>query len=176
MRRPVAKWFEAWFLVALGAFAMTGASASTPSRAEVEKLLRVSLESWETGKEEDFVSTAHPDLMFAFPGTRTDAKGALEVFRHWKANYENTRVYVHWVIVEGARFAIEYQFATTRKEDGKRTVGSTVAIGEVRDGKLALIKEYTDSRVSRMQLEGELPLDEGEEPYPWPRTHNRFSP
>jgi ketosteroid isomerase-like protein len=175
MSKPVVKWWQAAGLSAFCMLMLSAAEASTPTRGEIEKMLRLSLESWETGNESDFVATAHPDLMFAFPGTRTDVKGALEVFRYWKARYEKTRVYIHWILVDGSRFAVEYQFASTRRQDGKRTVGSTAAIGEVKDGKIVLIKEYTDSRVTRMQVEGELPLDEGDEPYPWPKTHNRFS-
>lgn len=83
---------------------------------------------------------------------------------------------MHWILVDGSRFAAEYQFATTSCKNGKRTVGSTAVIGEVRDGKIVLLKEYTDGRVTRMQEAGELPLDEGDEPYPWPKTHNRFPP
>jgi ketosteroid isomerase-like protein len=152
------------------------ANERAPSRAEVESVVRASLSAWESGSEERFVATAHPELRFAFPGSRMDMKGALEVFRYWRENYENTRVYVNWVLVDGTRFATEFQFATTRKRDQKRSAASTVAIGEVRDGKIVVFKEYTDGRVSRLQQADQLPLDEGEEPFPWPRTHNRFPP
>jgi len=151
------------------------ANAET-NRAEIERLVRVSLQSWESGDERGFLATAHPEMIFAFPGTRTDAKGALEVLRFWTQHYENTKVYVHRILVDGQRFTVEYQFAATQKKDGKRTASSTLAAGEVRDGRIALFKEYSDGRVTRMQLQDELPLDEGEEPYPWPRTHNRFPP
>jgi ketosteroid isomerase-like protein len=149
-------------------------AADDEASAKIEALVRASLQSWETGDEKLFLSTAHRDFSFAFPGTRTDAKGALEVFRYWKEHYENTKVYMNWVLVDGTRFAAEFQFATTRKKDGKRSAASTVAIGEVRDGKIAVFKEYTDGRVSRMQFRGELPLDEGMEPFPWPKTDNTF--
>ncbi|HEY8509961.1 MAG TPA: nuclear transport factor 2 family protein, partial [Steroidobacteraceae bacterium] len=147
-------------------FLCSGAAAQANDRAQIEKLVRDSLASWETGDEQAFLATAHPDLTFAFPGTRTDAKGALEVFRYWREHFENTKVYVHWILVDGSRFVAEYQFATTSRKSGKRTVGSTAAIGEVRDGKIVLLKEYTDGRVTRLQEAGELPLDEGDEPYP----------
>jgi hypothetical protein len=38
----------------------------------------------------------------------------------------------------------------------------------VKDGKLVLWKEYLDGRVTKMQRDGELPVDEGEPPFPWP--------
>lgn len=166
---------RASILVILALCGVTFAHAST-ERAEIERLVRVSLQSWESGDEREFLATAHPELIFAFPGTRTDAKGALEVFRFWRQHYEDTKVYVHWILVEGQRFTVEYQFAATQKKDDKRTASSTLATGEVRDGRIAVFKEYSDGRVIPMQLQGELPLDEGEEPYPWPRTHNRFPP
>jgi ketosteroid isomerase-like protein len=146
------------------------------SDAEIEALVRRSLMSWETGVEEDFTATAHPELVFAFPGARTDAEGALRVFRFWKENFRDTRVYVHRILVDGDRFSAEYQFATTHKASGRRTVAGTVAVGEVRDGRIVLLKEYVDGRVSRLQEEGKLPLDEGQEPFPWPPTGDGLFP
>lgn len=152
------------------------AQQRAPSRADVEALVRSSLSAWENGNEELFVATAHPDLRFAYPGSRMDRTQALELFRYWRENYANTKVYINWVLVDGARFAAEFQFATTRKQDSKRSAASTVAIGEVRDGKIVLFKEYTDGRVSRLQQADQLPLDEGDEPFPWPRTHTPDAP
>jgi ketosteroid isomerase-like protein len=144
--------------------------------AAIEALVRRSLMSWQTGVEEDFRATAHPDLVFAFPGARTDAEGAMEVFRFWKEHFTDTKVYVHRILVDGNRFSAEYQFATTRKSSGKRTVGGTVAVGEVKDGRIVLLKEYVDGRASRLQEEGKLPLDEGQEPFPWPPTGDDLFP
>ena len=45
-----------------------------------------------------------------------------------------------------------------------------IAIGFGEDGKIRVIKEYLDGRVSRLQEAGELPLDEGKEPFPWPNN------
>jgi len=128
-----------------------------------------SLKSWETLSEDDFSATAHPDLVFAYPGERTDLEGALGVFRMWREKFRDTKVYVHRILVDGARFSAEYQFATTSKASVLRTVMGTVAVGEVRDGRIAVLKEYTDGRVDDLQREGELPLDEGAEPFPWPQ-------
>ncbi|MEX2525059.1 MAG: nuclear transport factor 2 family protein [Gammaproteobacteria bacterium] len=135
---------------------------------EIRTLVKNSLQAWETGSEELLLSTAHPDMEFSFPTTRTDAQGALRVLRYWNEHYEDTKVYIHWILVDGDRFAAEYQFATTEKATGKRTAAGTVAIGRVQDGKIITLKEYVDGRVGRLQNEGELPLEEGEEPYPWP--------
>ncbi|MEE4661742.1 MAG: nuclear transport factor 2 family protein [Halieaceae bacterium] len=129
-----------------------------------------SLKSWETLEETDFSGTAHPDLIFAYPGERTDLEGALEVFRMWKDKFRDTKVYVHQVLVDGDSFAAEYQFATTKKSTDKRTVMGTTAVGRVQDGLIILLKEYTDGQVDDLQVEGKLPLDEGAEPFPWPAT------
>jgi ketosteroid isomerase-like protein len=159
-------------LVVLG-HAVIGAEEDT-SREAVRTLVENSLRAWEIGSEELLLSTVHPDLEFAFPSTRTDAAGALRVFRYWNQHFENTKVYIHWILVDGNQFAAEYQFATTEKATGQRTAAGTVAIGQVRDGRIILLKEYVDGRVSRMQNAGELPLGEGEEPYPWPETDRKM--
>ena len=138
------------------------------SDAQVEALVRQSLLSWQSGNLQEFTETAHQDLVFAFPGRRTDADGAVQIFNKWRTDYEDIRVYIHQILVDGDRFAAEYQFANTLKETGRRSVAGTVAVGRVQDGKIILLKEYLDGRVSRGQEAGLMPLDEGEEPYPWP--------
>lgn len=143
-------------------------TGSSPSRALVEQLLHDFVRSWEIGDTELFLSTLHEDFTFAYPRTRTDSAGALDVFELWRENYANTKFYIHQLLVDCNRFAVEYQFATTRKATGKRSVVGTVSIGSIRDGKLYVVKEYLDGRVSRLQEAGKLPLDEGAEPYPWP--------
>jgi ketosteroid isomerase-like protein len=147
--------------------------AQSGNRADADALVRevvtTSLMSWETLVEEEFAETAHPDLVFAFPRVRADLEGALKVFRMWKEQYEDTRVYIHQILVDGNLFSAEYQFATTKRESGKRTVMGTIAIGELRDGRIVMLKEYTDGRVADLQEQGKLPLDEGEEPFPWPK-------
>ena len=137
-------------------------------RPAVEKLIRDQLNAWSQEDEELFLSTVHPDIVFAYPGARLDKKGTLELFRYWADNYSDTRIYFHNIIIEGNHFSVEYQFATTRDRDGARSASGTLTTGQVADGKLILWKEYLDGRVSRMQMNGELPLDEGETPFPWP--------
>lgn len=140
----------------------------TIERFVIESLIRDQLNSWALEDEALFLSTVHPDIVFAYPGDRLDGKGALEIFRFWAENYSNTKVYFHKIIIENNYFSVEYQFATTRDKDGARSASGTVATGYVKDGKLLMWKEYLDGRVSRMQMTGELPVDEGAEPYPWP--------
>lgn len=144
------------------------AEGSIAGRAAVESLIRDQLNSWALEDEEQFLSTVHPDIVFAYPGARLDGEGALKLFRYWADHYSDTRVYFHNLIVEGNDFSVEYQFATTRDRDGARSASGTLTTGRVQDGKLVLWKEYLDGRVSRMQMEGLLPVDEGEPPFPWP--------
>lgn len=166
----MSKW-TAWLVLAAGLMAMMLAQAGSEPSADqrVRELVRTSLMSWETLVEEDFTSTAHPDLLFAFPRVRADFDGALRVFHMWKDDYRDTRVYIHQILVDGDRFAAEYQFATTHKASDKRTVMGTIAIGRVREGRIVLLKEYTDGRVADLQEQDKLPLEEGEEPFPWPQ-------
>lgn len=155
----------------LGMAASTGLFAEStgePSRDLVEKLIRDQLMSWETEDEELFRSTAHPEMVFAYPGKRMGVDGALDIFRFWKDNFSDTRIHIHAIIIEGNKFSVEYMYATTKDESGVRTASGTVTTGYVEDGLLRVWKEYLDGRVSRLQSKGELPVDEFEEPFPWP--------
>jgi len=144
------------------------AGEETTARALVESLIRDQLNAWSLEDEQLFLSTVHPEIVFAYPGARLDAEGARELFNYWAENYSDTRVYFHNIIIEGNDFSVEYQFATTRDKDGTRSATGTVTTGQVKDGKLVLWKEYLDGRVTKMQRNGELPVDEGEPPFPWP--------
>jgi ketosteroid isomerase-like protein len=126
--------------------------------------------SWETGDDAMFTTTLHAEVVFAYPGKRLNGAGALKIFRDWKRDFSDTKLHVRRVVIDGAQFAIEYMFAATNVATGKRMASGTVAIGEVRDGKLWVWKEYLDGRVSRQQAAGELPVDEHTEPFPWPDT------
>jgi ketosteroid isomerase-like protein len=153
------------FLVAL-----LGRGAELPESAQVRDLIERQARSWETGDEAMFTITLHAGVVFAYPGKRLSGAGALKVFRDWKRDFRDTKLHVRRVVIDGTQFAVEYTFATTNGSTGKRTAAGTVAIGEVRDGKIFLWKEYLDGRVSRQQAAGELPVDEAAEPFPGPDT------
>lgn len=155
-------------LLLVGASVTTNAAKGASSRADVERLVRDWLRAWEVNDERLFRSIIHPKLVFAYPGKREDHAAAIASYAEFHQSFENTRVYIHQILVDGNRFMVEYQFASTRKANGKRQAAGTIAIGEVRDGRLLIVKEYLDGRVSRMQEAGQLPVDEGAEPYPWP--------
>ena len=147
-----------------------GGVEEPPARATVLHLIREQLRAWETGDEGVLLATLHPDVVFAFPGKRLDHAALLANFRGWKGRFRDTRTRIFRVVIDGAQFAVEYTFASTNVETGKRAAGGTVVVGEVRDGKLKVWKEYLDGRVSRLQASGELPVDETAEPFPWPDT------
>jgi limonene-1,2-epoxide hydrolase len=148
----------------------TSAQAATDksTRASVERLVRDWLRAWEVNDQRLFRSIIHPKLMFAYPGKREDHAAAIASYAEFHQSFKDTRVYIHQILVDGNRFMVEYQFASTRKANSKRQAAGTIGIGEVRDGRLFIVKEYLDGRVSRMQEAGQLPIDEGAEPFPWP--------
>jgi len=124
-------------------------------------------QAWETGDLDLFLSTIHDDIVFAYPGRRLNKEELLEDFDFFQENFSDTKIYIHNIVSRGNIVAVEWQFASTNS-DGIRTSVSDAIIGEIRGGKIVSWKEYLDGRVSRMQIAGELPLEEGEEPFPWP--------
>lgn len=140
------------------------------SRDAVEALVHAHARAWMTGDTALMRSIVHEDALFAYPRRRVDRDTWIRELAAFHEQNVETRVYVHRVLVDGEAFAVEWQFATTDRESGERTAVGDAIIGEVRDGRIVLWKEYLDGRVFALQRAGELPLDEGEEPFPWPRV------
>lgn len=159
--------------VACGGPESTGGSGSE-SRAEpaqaVEQLVREHARAWMTGDTALVRSILHEDALLAYPRRRVDRDTWVAELAAFHERNMDTRVYVHRIIVDGETFAVEWQFATTDRETGERTAVGDAIIGEVRDGRISLWKEYLDGRVFALQRSGALPLDEGLEPFPWPET------
>ncbi len=139
--------------------------SDTAVRAMVEAHAR----AWETGDDALLASLLHEDAVFAYPGRRLNKEQTLEDLRFFRDAYTDTKVYIHSVIADGDEVAVEWQFATTNTATGKREVVSDAIIAHVKDGKFDVWKEYLDGRVKGMQAEGKLELEEGEEPFPWPK-------
>ena len=137
--------------------------------AKVRQMVEDHARAWETGDEELLDSLLHEETVFAYPGRRLNKEQTLEDLRFFRDAYTDTKVYVHTVVVDGNDIAVEWQFATTKKETGKREVVSDAIIGEIKDGRFIVWKEYLDGRVKGMQAEGTLELEEGQEPFPWPK-------
>ena len=125
--------------------------------------------AWETGNAELLDSILHKDVIFAYPGRRLNKEETLKDFLDYNMSFTNTKIYINKIIVDGEDLAVEWQFASTSIKTGNRTAVSDAIIGKVKDGKIIVWKEYLDGRVSRMQSNGTLSLEEGEEPFPWPK-------
>ncbi len=162
------------FLVSAAALvAMMSASAALAgdaTREQVVATVTLFAKSWETGDLAQFESTLGEHLLWAHPGGTLDRPGAIAFFKKWKTEWKDTRIYPTQFIIEGNRVLAEYQFCATNIATGKREAEGTAAIGEVKDGKLVLWKEYYDHTVGALQAEGVIPVDEGAASFPYPRA------
>jgi ketosteroid isomerase-like protein len=140
------------------------------SERAVETLVRDHARAWMTGDTALVRSILHEDALLAYPRRRVDRNTWVAELAAFHEQNVDTRIYVHRIIVDGETFAVEWQFATTDRSTGERTAVGDAIIGEVRDGRISLWKEYLDGRIFALQRAGELPLDEGLEPFPWPET------
>lgn len=125
--------------------------------------------AWETGNYGLLDSILHEDLVFAYPGRRLNKHETLADFLDYNKTFKNTKIYINKIMVKGDDLAVEWQFASTNIKTGNRTAVSDAIIGKSKDGKIIVWKEYLDGRVSRLQMAGNLTLEEGEEPFPWPK-------
>lgn len=177
VRISLLSFFSLLLLPVVSLPAATGSSESpAPPRGDVQHLIETQIKSWETGDESAFLATLREDAVFAYPGKRLTRDGALTVFRQWKRDFRDTAVRIHREVIDGPHFAIEYLFATTHRGTGTRSAVGTLTIGEVRDGKIVVWKEYLDGRISRAQAKDELPVQEGVIPFPWPDTPESHQP
>jgi len=149
---------------------LTGARAAAPDRDAVVAVVAAFAKSWETGDLAAFEATLDDHLLWAHPGGTLDKAGAIAFFKKWKVEWKNTRIYPTQFIIEGNRVLAEYQFCATNLATGKREAEGTAAIGEVKDGKLVVWKEYYDHTVGALQAEGKIPVDEGAAAYPYPKS------
>lgn len=152
-----------------GAWLLLSGWIEDSKEKEVRRMVEEHARAWETGDEALLSSLLHGEVVFAYPGRRLTKEETLADLRAFAAAYRDTKVYVHEVIVDGENVAVEWQFATTKNETGKREVVSDAIIAKVKDGKFIVWKEYLDGRVKGLQAEGKLELDEDAEPFPWPR-------
>ncbi len=136
----------------------------------VEALVRAHARAWEEGDTALVRRIVHEEALLAYPRRRVDRETWIRELAAFAETHDSTRVRVHRVLVDGDRFAVEWTFATTELPAGVRIAVSDAILGQVRDGRIVLWKEYLDGRVPELQRKGLLPLEEGEEPFPWPRV------
>ena len=142
---------------------------SLKKEAVITKMVENHARAWEIGDEVLLSSLLHKDIVFAYPGRRLNKEQTLEDLRFFRDAYLDTKVYIHTIVIDGDNVAVEWQFATTKKETGKREVVSDAIVGKIKDGQFIVWKEYLDGRVKGLQAEGKLELEEGQEPFPWPK-------
>lgn len=153
----------------LGAFALISCNTADRNDEFIINLVHQHAKAWETGDYELLDSILHEDLVFAYPGRRLNKSETLKDLIDYNASFKNTKIYINKIIIDGNDMAVEWQFASTNKKTGNRTAVSDAIIGKVKNGKITVWKEYLDGRVSRMQANGTLELEEGQEPFPWPK-------
>lgn len=143
-------------------------------KKRIDNMVRAHAKAWETGDKQLLDSLLHNDIVFAYPGRRLNKSQTLEDLDYFSENYNETRVYINKIIIDGDNVAVEWQFATTKKDDKTRQVVSDAIIAKIKDGKFIVWKEYLDGRVKLLQASGELFLEEGEEPFPWPLKTDKY--
>lgn len=135
----------------------------------VQNLVYQHAKAWETGNITLLDSVLHEDVVFAYPGRRLNKQETLKDLEDYTKSFKDTKIYINEIIIDNDNVAVEWQFASTNSKTGNRTAVSDAIIGRIKDGKIIMWKEYLDGRVSRMQANGTLALEEGQEPFPWPR-------
>jgi len=144
-------------------------SLAQPTPAEVSTLVRMHAQAWERGDTSILGQILHEDAEFAYPRRRIGRSTWAKELDAFSRTHRDTRIYLHHILAQDSTFAVEWQFASTDASTGVRTAVSDAIIGRVRDGRIVLWKEYLDGRVPELQRDGKLSLEEGENPYPWPR-------
>lgn len=161
------KAIKIWFIIVLLIFII---SCSNRQNEKIAKeLVYKHAKAWETGDLELLNSILHENILFAYPGRRLDKQETILDFIDYNKSFRDTKIYVNKIIVNGEYLAVEWQFASTNIKTGNRTAVSDAIIGKIKDDKIIVWKEYLDGRVSRLQAAGNLSLEEGEEPFPWPK-------
>lgn len=162
------KAYKLIFLLLLGP-SIIGCNQAGENDELVKNLVSQHAKAWETGDYKLLDRILHEDVVFAYPGRRLNKNETLKDLIDYNNTFKDTKIYINKITINGNDLAVEWQFASTNIKTGNRTAVSDAIIGKVKDGKIIVWKEYLDGRVSRMQIAGNLSLEEGEEPFPWPR-------
>ena len=158
------------FLFAIAIFIIGCSSFNVDSKnADAKQLVYNHAKAWETGDLALLDSVLHEDVVFAYPGRRLNKQETLKDLEDYSKTFNDTKIYFNKIIVNDDDVAVEWQFASTNAKTGNRTAVSDAIIGKIKDGKIIVWKEYLDGRVSRMQSNGTLALEDGQEPFPWPK-------
>ncbi len=140
-----------------------------PARAEVVALVTRALRTWEAGDAAAYAGLFTADAVWAYPGGRIPRDQFAATFADLQARKRDIKIYVGDFVIQGDEFAAQYQFAATDRKTGRRWAVGTGVRGRVRDGKIAVLKEYWDEHIPVFQLAKTMPLDEGM-PFPAPAS------
>lgn len=156
------------FVACLSAVLTLAAAPTAEEKAATRQIIQKFLKCWETGDHATFSALLHPDLVFGYPGGRFNREGLIKTFDDYQKQKKDIKIYFGDLFVsDGAKHVINYQFAATDRESGKRFAVGTGVICEFKDSKIIAFREYWDASVPEDQKAGELPLDEGKVA-PWP--------
>ncbi len=163
-RRSIAPWVAqvAAVCVAVGVACLPGEGSAAETREQAQTIVQTLLRCWQSNDFRTFASLLGEDALFAYPGGRLNKAQLLDLFKAYHQEKRDIRVYF-WdqFFVSGPKFFTAYQFAATDVKSGKRQAVGTGVAGELRNGKIVLLKEYYDGEVAVHQYDGTLPLDEG---------------
>lgn len=141
-------------------------------RAGYQRLMLDLAAVWATCDERLMRRTLTADVDFAYPGRRLVGIDAVAAdLAAFCAVATERSIYfpadAFYVDVANRRVAAEVQFRVTQA--GRRQVVNDVWIATIRDGRIAVIKEYLDGRVRQLQADGTLTYGE-DAPFltPWP--------
>ena len=139
-----------------------GESNAVETRDQARTIVQTLLRCWQSNDYRTFASLLDEGVLFAYPGGRLNKAQLLDLFKSYHQEKRDIRVYF-WeqFFMSGPKFFTAYQFAATDVKSGKRQAVGTGVAGEVRNGKIVLLKEYYDGEVALHQYDGTLPLDEG---------------
>lgn len=141
-------------------------------RAKYQQLMLNIAHIWTDCDADIMRLTLTADVDFSYPGRRligidaalADLDGFCKVATDRSIYFPKDAFYID---TRNGRIAAEVQFRVT--QNGEKQVVNDVWIATVRDGRIAVIKEYLDGRVRLLQAEGKLTYGE-DAPFltPWP--------
>jgi ketosteroid isomerase-like protein len=157
-------------LLALALGAILPVSAAEPlAREQLVALVTRTLKAWEAGDAAAFTGAFTADAVWAYPGGKIPRDQFAGTFADLLARKRDIKIYLGDFVIRGEEFAAQYQFAATDRKTGKRWAVGTGIRGRVKDGKIAVLKEYWDEHIPVFQLAKTMPLDEGQ-PFPAPAS------
>jgi ketosteroid isomerase-like protein len=149
------------------ALALPHLGSAAMTRSETIDFAKTVVHCWQVNDSQTFAKAFADDAVFIYPGGKLTKPELLQMFTSYQKEKSKIRIYTGRFVVDGDKFAFQYQFAATDNVTKKRqAVGTGVSV-VIRNGQVVLWKEYYDESIAELQAAGKLPLDEGDTtPYP----------